>query len=68
MDIEAAHFRILLDHLFHLMPTSPATPPGVLDILGALSRLVYVNGKDSVIEAQRVINAQSDEDKAGNKS
>ena len=55
VDIEAAKFRVLLNRLFHNMPMTPETPETVREIVEKLSSLTYVNGKQSVIDALRIV-------------
>ena len=55
MDIETANYRVLLDQLFHSMPLTKEMPQHVKDILQNLSSLVYIDGKQGVIEARKIV-------------
>ena len=60
MDIEAAKFRALLDELFHSLPITNEMPEHTRAIVGKLRRLVYENGKQSVIDARKIIEVESE--------
>ena len=51
-NIEAAHFRDLLDLLFHALPITPNMPVGVASIMRSLSDLTYKHGKQGIVEAR----------------
>lgn len=55
--LEIANYRVLLDGLFHGMPLTPEMPEHVKGYLTNLSSLVYIDGKEGVIQARKVINA-----------